>query len=148
MNATATAGGYAAGPQQAASPKRARAQKGPKQGAGKEAAGKASKGRSILSGIRYGESVSLDSFRRNAWLLIPLIAVILALMGLRYKTKAKMQEIRTLTVELHKSESSKLQEKAQYMSLIRETEMLRMVEERELGLVFREEPPVTVPLVE
>ena len=99
-----------------------------------------------VSDLRYGRSVSLDTFRKNVWLLVPLIAVILALMGLRYKTKSRMEQIRTLTTELKRAESSKLQEKAQYMSLIRETEMLRLVEENHLGLVFREDPPVEIPV--
>ncbi len=97
--------------------------------------------------LRFGQAVSLDTFRRNAWVLVPVIVVVLALMGLRYKTKSKMEQIRTLTTELQRSQSTKLQEKAQYMSLIRETEMLRMVEEKKLGLVFREEPPVEVQRV-
>ena len=101
-----------------------------------------------MADIRYGRSVSLDNFRRNAWLLVPFLAVILALMGLRYKTKSRMQQIKTLTTELSRAESSKLQEKAKYMTLIRETEMLRMVQEKNLGLVFREEPPTEIVRVE
>lgn len=61
--------------------------------------------------------------------------------GLRYKTKTKMEEIKRLTAELQIAESSKLQEKAAYMSLIRETEMKRMVKEKGLGLEFQEYPP-------
>lgn len=98
----------------------------------------------IVEDVRFGQSVSLDTFRRNAWVLIPLIVVVLALMGLRYKTKSKMEQIRALNTELQRSQSTKLQEKAQYMSLIRETEMMRMVEEKKLGLIFREEPAVEV----
>lgn len=101
----------------------------------------------IASDIRYGQSVSLETFRRNAWVLIPLIVIVLALMGLRYKTKSKMEQIKTLTTELQRAESSKLQEKARYMSLIRETEMIRMVNEKNLGLVFREEPTVEIERV-
>lgn len=98
----------------------------------------------IVEDVRFGQSVSLDAFRRNAWVLVPVIVVVLALMGLRYKTKSKMEQIRTLNTELQRSQSAKLQEKAQYMSLIRETEMMRMVEEKKLGLIFREEPAVEV----
>lgn len=48
-----------------------------------------------------------------------LIIAMLSLMGLRYKTKTRMEEIKRLTTELQLAESSKLQEKAAYMSLIR-----------------------------
>lgn len=91
--------------------------------------------------MRLGQSVSVEFFRRNAWLLIVFIVAILSLMGLRYKTKTKMEEIKKLTLELQRAESSKLQEKAAYMSLIRETEMRRLVDEKNLGLEFQEYPP-------
>ena len=94
-----------------------------------------------IADMRYGRSLSVDFFRRNAWLLMVFIVSILSLMGLRYKTKTKMEEIKKLTNELQLAESSKLQEKAAYMSLIRETEMRRLVEEKGLGLEFQEYPP-------
>lgn len=97
-----------------------------------------------LQDFLNGETISLDTFRKNVWILIPFIAVALALMGLRYKTKTQMMEINRLTTELERSESSKLQEKAEYMSLIRETEMSRLVTEKDLGLQFSEEPQTVI----
>ena len=94
-----------------------------------------------MNDIRYGRTLSVDFFRKNAWLLMIFMVAILSLMGLRYKTKTKMEEIKKLNIELQRAESSKLQEKAAYMSLIRETEMKRMVDEKGLGLDFREYPP-------
>ncbi len=91
--------------------------------------------------VRYGRSVSVDFFRKNAWLLMIVVVSMISLMGLRYKTKTKMEEIKRLTNELQLAESSKLQEKAAYMSLIREVEMRRLVEENGLGLQFQEQPP-------
>ncbi len=41
-----------------------------------------------------------------------------------------MAEIKQLTVELQRAESHKLQEKSLYMSLIRESEMVKMVREK------------------
>lgn len=96
---------------------------------------------SWFSDLRYGRSFSVEFFKRNAWLLMVFVVAILSLMGLRYKTKTKMEEIKRLTAELQIAESSKLQEKAAYMSLIRETEMKRMVKEKGLGLEFQEYPP-------
>lgn len=99
-----------------------------------------------VSDVRYGRSLSVDFFKHNAWLLMVFVVAILSLMGLRYKTKTKMEEIKRLTVDLQRAESSKLQEKAAYMSLIRETEMKRMVEESGLGLEFQEFPPYELEL--
>lgn len=94
-----------------------------------------------VSDVRYGRSLSVEFFKKNAWLLMVILVATLSLMGLRYKTKTRMEEIKRLTNELQLAESSKLQEKAAYMSLIREVEMKRLVEENKLGLEFQEQPP-------
>ena len=91
--------------------------------------------------LRYGQSISLEFFKTNAWLIMVIVVVIGALMGLRYKTKTKMEEIKSLTTELQRSRSIMLEEKSKYMSLIRETEMKKMVHDRGLPLEFQEQPP-------
>lgn len=102
--------------------------------------------RELMNDMRYGRSLSLEFFRQNAWLLMLFVVAVLALMGLRYKTKTKMEEIKYLNVELQRAQSSKLQEKAAYMSLIREAEMKKLVEEKGLGLQFQEYPPYELTL--
>lgn len=100
-----------------------------------------------MQDMRYGQSLSIDFFTKNAWLLIVLLIAVLSLIGLRYKTKTKMEEIKRLTHQLELAQSSKLQEKAAYMSLIRENEMQRLVKEKHLGLIFQEQPPYEVELI-
>ncbi len=112
----------------------------------KEAKPKVAGSPTWLSDVRYGRSLSVEFFKKNAWLLMIFVVAMLALMGLRYKSKTKMAEIKKLTAELQIAESSKLQEKAAYMSLIRETEMRRLVEENGLGLEFQEQPPFELQL--
>ena len=73
-----------------------------------------------------------------------LLVTILALMGLRYQTKTKMATIKQLNSDLRKTESRMLREKAEYMTLIRESEMRRLVTEKGLGLVFQEQPPFEI----
>lgn len=94
-----------------------------------------------MSELRYGRSVSLEFFKTHAWLMLIFVVAVISLMGLRYKTKMKMSEIKKLNIELQRAESEKLQEKARYMSLIRETEMRRMVAEKGLDLQFQDQPP-------
>lgn len=96
---------------------------------------------SWINELRYGRSISVEFFKNNAWLLLIIVVAVIALIGLRYKTKTKMEEIKKLNVELARAQSYKLQEKAAYMSLIRETEMRRMVREKGLPLEFQEQPP-------
>lgn len=104
--------------------------------------------RDLINDMRYGRSLSLEFFRQNAWLLMLFVVAIIALMGLRYKTKTRMEEIKYLTVELQRAQSSKLQEKSAYMSLIREAEMKKLVDEKGLGLQFQEYPPYELILEE
>ena len=94
--------------------------------------------------LRSGRAVSLEFFKRNAWLLIAIITALIGVMGLRYRTKTRMSEIKQLNKELQRAESDKLHEKAWYMTLIRETELTRLTAEKHLGLRYQEEPPVVV----
>ena len=102
----------------------------------------------LMNDMRYGRSVSVEFFRKNAWLMMLFVVAVIALMGLRYKTKTKMEEIKHLNVELERAQSTKLQEKAQYMTLIREVEMKKLVEEQGLDLKFQDFPPYELILDE
>jgi len=53
-----------------------------------------SKSGGMLNDLRYGRSVSIDWFKNNAWLMMIFLAAVLSLMGLRYKTKTKMEQIK------------------------------------------------------
>ena len=99
-----------------------------------------------IKDIRYGQTVSVSFFKKNAWLLILFVTIVLALIGVKYKTRTKMAEVRQLEKELVVSQSNMLREKSAYMTLIRETEMLRLVEKNGLGLIFQEEPPYEVTI--
>lgn len=94
--------------------------------------------------LREGRAVSLEFFKRNAWLIIAIITALIGVMGLRYRTKTRMSEIKQLNRELQRAESEKLHEKAWYMTLIRETELTRLMNEKKLGLRYQEEPPVVI----
>lgn len=108
-------------------------------------------GRSVTSSVkrnteelRSGRAVSLEFFKRNAWLIIAIITSLIGVMGLRYRTKTRMAEIKQLNKELQRAESDKLHEKASYMTLIRETELTKLTTEKHLGLKYQEEPPVVL----
>lgn len=94
--------------------------------------------------IRSGQAVSIEFFKRNAWLIIVILTALISVMGLRYRTKARMTEIKQLNRELERAESFKLQEKARYMTLIRETELTKLTSQKHLGLQYQEELPVVI----
>lgn len=100
----------------------------------------------LVKNLQYGRAVGLSFFRKNAWLIVIFLVIILSLMGLRFKTMAKMSEIKALSSELETARSEKLQYKSKYMSLIRETEMQRLVNEQGLNLEFQEQPPYELAL--
>lgn len=122
-----------------------------KKGKGQEGKKKKGFGYSVKSSVRrntddlrYGRTISLDFFKHNAWMIIAIITALIGVMGLRYRTKTRMTEIKQLTRELERAESDKLHEKAWYMTLIRETELTRLTTEKHLGLRYQEEPPVVI----
>ncbi len=94
--------------------------------------------------LRSGRAISLEFFKRNAWMIIASLTALIGVMALRYRTKTRMSEIKQLNKELQRAESDKLNEKAWYMTLIRETELTRLTTEKRLGLRYQEEPPVVI----
>ncbi len=100
----------------------------------------------LVGNIRKGRGISLDFFRRNGWLIIFLTVIILVLIGVRYRTRVYMREIKELRQELRSAENEYIEEKARYMSLIRETDMVQMSARYNLGLTFSDKPPYTLRL--
>ena len=91
--------------------------------------------RGMMANMRKGRGVSLDFFRRNGWFICFLIVVVLILLGMRYRTRVYMRQIKDLRTELKQAEN------ARYMIMIRETDMVQMAQKHNLGLVFSDKPP-------
>ena len=138
----------------AARPKRAKApaKAGAKASAKGSAKGgaKASKGKRTAIGgkrgtvahdIREGRVLSLSFFKRHAWFIIIALVVVIALIGQRYSNQTKAREIRKLNKELALEKSRQINEKAAYMSLIRENTMRQLLREKHLDLDYRDKPP-------
>lgn len=100
----------------------------------------------FIDTMRSGRGISLNYLRKNAWLLVAIIVAVLSLMGLRYKTKTRMVEIKKLNKELVSAESDKLREKQLYMTLIRQSRMNELVRKNNLGLIHQEQPPYEIDL--
>lgn len=67
--------------------------------------------------------------------------MVLILLGMRYRTRVYMRQIKDLRTELKQAENERIEEKARYMSMIRETDMVQMAQKHNLGLVFSDKPP-------
>lgn len=99
----------------------------------------------MLRTLREGRLLSLEMFRRHGWLIIIAMVVIIALIGQRYTNQTKMEQIKKLDKELALQQSIQINEKAKYMSLIRENEMRRLLKEKKLDLDYQEQPPYIIP---
>lgn len=99
------------------------------------------RGRRFFRNIKKGRGVSSDFFRRHGWLIIFFTVVILVLIGIRYRTRVYMSEIKTLRQELKHAQNKCIEEKALFMSLIREHDMVELAREHNLGLGFPVQPP-------
>ena len=94
-----------------------------------------------FSSFREGKPLSVDFFKRHGWFILIAMVAVIALIGQRYTNKSKMREIKELTRELAFEKSQQINEKATYMSLIRENEMRRLLRERNIDLDYQEQPP-------
>lgn len=95
--------------------------------------------------LREGRLLSIELFKRHGWLILIATVVVIALIGQRYTNQTKMEEIKRLNKELELAKSIQINEKAEYMSLIRENEMIRLLHEQHLDLDYQEQPPYVIP---
>ena len=95
-------------------------------------------------GMKNGENLSIDIMRKNAWLIIVATIVMLTITGMRYRTQTLQKEIENLNAQLRKAQSEMMTEKQKYMSQIRETRMLELVRQNNLGLIHQEQPPYEI----
>lgn len=100
--------------------------------------------RNLRTEISRGRGVSISFFRKHAWMILFLTVAVLMLTGLRYKTKTHIMEIERLNERLEQAEHMKMEEKSTYMSLVREKEMVKRVEQKNLGLEFQQQPPYVI----
>lgn len=99
----------------------------------------------IFGTITGGRLLSLELFKRHGWLILIALVIVIAMIGQRYTNQTKMEEIKSLHKELELQQSIQLNEKAEYMSLIRENEMRRLLREQHLDLDYQEQPPYVIP---
>lgn len=100
----------------------------------------------VADNLTKGRWVSLRFFKRHGWIIMFAVISVLALQGLRYKTRTSRMEIKQLQQELNEAEHAKIEAKAEYMSLIREKEMVESSGRHGLGLGFGDEPPYVLTL--
>ena len=91
--------------------------------------------------IIQGRFFSLDFFKRNAVYIIALVIMALAYIANKFVCQSSMQEVINLKTELANAQTDRVNSSAEYNSMIRESEMTRLMQEKRLGLTAPQDPP-------
>ena len=91
--------------------------------------------------IIQGRFFSLDFFKRYWFYVVFVVAMALAYIANKFMFQSSMQEVIALKIELDDSQTDLVHSSADYNSMIRESEMTRLMHEKHLGLSMPLEPP-------
>lgn len=101
----------------------------------------ASTGKKAGKDIIQGRFFSLDFFKRNAVYIVALVIMALMYIANKFVCQSSMQEVITLKTELANAQTDLVNASAKYNSMIRESEMTRLMREKNIGLRAPLEPP-------
>lgn len=101
----------------------------------------AATGKKAGKGIIQGRFFSLDFFKRNAVYIIALVIMALTYIANKYVCQRSMEEVISLRVELANAQTDLVNASARYNSMIRESEMTKLMHERHIGLSAPMDPP-------
>ena len=89
----------------------------------------------------HGRIISIDFFRRNWWVVLGVVVMLMVYITNRYTCQTQMERIRTLERELEVAKAERVRAKSAYMSKIRESSIQEMVDSLGLGITVQEQPP-------
>ena len=101
----------------------------------------AATGRKATRGFVQGRIFSLEFFKRNWVYVVFVVAMALAYVGNKFACQRSIQELLTLKTDLANAQSDLVSSSAKYNSMIRESEMVKLMNEKHLGLVPPQDPP-------
>lgn len=89
----------------------------------------------------HGRIISIDFFRRNWWVVLGVVVMLMVYITNRYTCQTQMERIRTLERELEVAKTERVRAKSAYMSKIRESSIQEMVDSLGLDITVQEQPP-------
>ncbi len=101
-------------------------------------------GRQAGKGLAQGRFFSLDFFKRNAIYIIALVLMALAYIANKFVCQSNMQEVITLKTDLENAQTDLVDASARYNSMIRETEMTKLMSQKNINLTAPQEPPYQI----
>ena len=91
--------------------------------------------------IIQGRFFSLDFFKRNAVYIVALVVMALMYIANKFVCQSSMQEVLSLRTELANAQTDLVNSSAAYNSMIRESEMTKLMQEKNIGLSAPLDPP-------
>ena len=88
-----------------------------------------------------GRFFSLDFFKRNWYYVVFIVAMALAYIGNKFTSQRSIQELISLKVELANAQTDLVNASAKYNSMIRESQMVHLMNEKHLDLTPPQDPP-------
>ncbi len=88
-----------------------------------------------------GRFFSLDFFKRNWYYVVFIVAMALAYIGNKFTSQRSIQELIGLKVELANAQTDLVNASAKYNSMIRESQMVLLMNEKHLDLTPPLDPP-------
>lgn len=99
-------------------------------------------GRITGKGFLQGRIFSLEFFKRNWVYVVFVMAMALAYIGNKFACQSSMEELLQLQkTDLVNAQTDLVSSSAKYNSMIRESEMVKLINERHLGLTAPLDPP-------
>ena len=88
-----------------------------------------------------GRFISLDFFKRNAKYIVFVVLMALAYIANKFVCQSSMEEVIRLKTELANAQTDLVNASAKYNSMIRESEMTKLMREKHINLTAPSEPP-------
>lgn len=101
----------------------------------------ASTGKKAGKHLFQGRIFSLEFFRRNWIYVVFVVTMALAYIGNKFACQSSIQELLNLRNDLSNAQTDLVKSSADYNSMIRESEMVKLMNAKHLGLTAPEEPP-------
>lgn len=101
----------------------------------------ASTGKKAGKVLIQGRFFSLDFFKRNWYYVVFIVAMALAYIGNKFSSQRSIQELISLKTELANAQTDLVNASAKYNSMIRESQMVNLMNEKHLDLTPPMDPP-------
>jgi len=102
---------------------------------------KAKNSTKIIKGTLQGRFLSFEFFKRNAVYIIAAVIMTLMYISNKYVCQSSIKEMMDLKIQLANAQTDCVNASARYNSMIRESQMKKLVDTMHINLDAPEQPP-------